>query len=859
MSNESWISSELPDLVKEEARAKNLSKKELEHLQEIYEAMQIDPGEAVGVISAQSIGEPGTQMSLAHSEKVLIKHKDNVRAMKIGEFIDAIIETQPIKKESKYEIYDVPKDAGIEVLSLNKKEMLEWKKVKAISRHENHEELLKLKLRSGRDISSTTSHSFVIRKENEIIPIAGKELKLGDRIPVIRALNFEKEINSINVSAFCERAKHKLPEVLELTEQVGWIFGAYLAEGNATPYFVNISNNSGVFMQQVQNFSEDFGFSMNVFQHSRGFAESTDMRINSTALSNLLKGTCGTGSYNKKIPNFSINANKKFLSGLLRAYFDGDGNITLDRKAIRAYSKSKDLIDGISILLNRFGIFSRKSMNKGGWALTISHRYANIFLEEIGLDIPEKLDKLKELAEVSESDKQYNITEMYVGFSDILYQLAEKLGYPKRLINNFTKRQKIGRSTLKKYIKLFSELADKKKADVQSELEILKKMYNSDVVWDEIIGLEYVKDENKYLYDFSVDELDTFTTFNGIVTHNTMRTFHFVGVAELNVTLGLPRIIEILDAKKEPSTPAMNIALKSPHNKNRKAAEKIANKIKQTTLSELADEFIINLTEMHLQIKLEPKELKRHFVSQKEVSSALEKQFKTVKIKEKANNILISIKDPDVKKLYKLKSKLKKAFISGVKDVSDVLAVKRGEEFIIQTFGSNLNDVFAIPEVDESRTTSNNIHEVAKVLGIEAADQTIIDEAYNVLDEEGLNVDIRHLMLIADAMCRTGEIKGITRHGITKDKKSVLARASFEVPINHLIEASTIGEVDQLTSVVENIMINQPIPVGTGLPDLIVKMKPTASGLTPKAKEKVKAEKKPAKAKPKKPAKKVKK
>ena len=59
---------------------------------------------------------------------------------------------------------------------------------------------------------------------------------------------------------------------------------------------------------------------------------------------------------------------------------------------------------------------------------------------------------------------------------------------------------------------------------------------------------------------------------------------------------------------------------------------------------------------------------------------------------------------------------------------------------------------------------------------------------------------------------------------ITKQKASVLARASFEIPISHLVDASIVGEVDNLTSVVENIIINQPMPVGTGLPGLVVEM-----------------------------------
>jgi len=68
-------------------------------------------------------------------------------------------------------------------------------------------------------------------------------------------------------------------------------------------------------------------------------------------------------------------------------------------------------------------------------------------------------------------------------------------------------------------------------------------------------------------------------------------------------------------------------------------------------------------------------------------------------------------------------------------------------------------------------------------------------------------------------------VLGVSRYGIVKEKPSVLARASFETPIRHIINASMVGEVDELNSVIENVMINQPVPVGTGLPGLVTKIR----------------------------------
>lgn len=331
-------------------------------------------------------------------------------------------------------------------------------------------------------------------------------------------------------------------------------------------------------------------------------------------------------------------------------------------------------------------------------------------------------------------------------------------------------------------------------------------------------------------------------------TQMTMRTFHFVGVGEMNVTLGLDRIIELLDARKTIKTPAMQIYLNAPHNKNKTAAEKIANKLKQVSLDEVALEFTLDLISFSINVKLDKDELKRHSINLDDLPAIINKAVKGAQVKALKESITISAKDKDLKKLYKLKEKLRGVPVSGVKGIRDVLAVSRDGEFVVRTLGSNLKEILKHPDVDGKRTVSNELYETADVLGIEAARQNIVNEIMKVLDEEGMPADIRHIMLIADTMCKTGDLKGITRHGITKEKKSVLARASFEIPLPHLIEASVIGEEDKLTSVVENVMLNQPIPVGTGLPELMVKMEgkkaSKAKTAKPKAKPKTGVKKK---------------
>jgi DNA-directed RNA polymerase subunit A" len=309
-------------------------------------------------------------------------------------------------------------------------------------------------------------------------------------------------------------------------------------------------------------------------------------------------------------------------------------------------------------------------------------------------------------------------------------------------------------------------------------------------------------------------------------TQMTLNTFHFAGVAEMNVTMGLPRIIEILDGRKKIKTPMMEIYLKKPYNKGKDITQ-IASSIKETTLNEIVTEFSINIVDFSIEIKVNREKMREIGINISSVNSAISKTIKKIKIKQSNDDIIIKLKDKEenLNEIYKLKEKLKKIYIKGIKGIKQILPVKRKEEFIIITAGTNLKDVLDLDFVDENRTVTNDVFETIKVLGVEAARELIISEVYKVIESQGLNVDIRHIMLVADTMCSNGLVEGITRYGVVSKKSSILAKASFETPIKHLINSSLIGDIDLLTSVVENVMLNQPIPIGTGLPDLVTKVK----------------------------------
>ncbi len=303
-------------------------------------------------------------------------------------------------------------------------------------------------------------------------------------------------------------------------------------------------------------------------------------------------------------------------------------------------------------------------------------------------------------------------------------------------------------------------------------------------------------------------------------TQMTMRTFHYAGVTELNVTLGLPRLIEIVDARKDIATPTMDIYFTEERRDDEEFVRTLANQIGKSTINDILSDFNLNYGTMEVEAVLDNKKIEEKRLDREEINAIIEKTFKKATISN--DNIIIPSQKSDksdskfeIRELRLLADKVRDLQISGIKGIGKVI-IRRDEEWIIHTEGSNLKEILDMEGIDPIRTTTNNIHEIGEVLGIEAARQSIINEAQNTLSEQGLSVDVRHIMLVADIMTSEGVVKSIGRHGISGEKSSVLARAAFEETGKHLLNASIRGEVDDLTGIIENIIIGQPIPLGTG-------------------------------------------
>lgn len=306
-------------------------------------------------------------------------------------------------------------------------------------------------------------------------------------------------------------------------------------------------------------------------------------------------------------------------------------------------------------------------------------------------------------------------------------------------------------------------------------------------------------------------------------TQMTLRTFHYAGVAELSVTQGLPRLIEIVDARNNPSTPTMKIHLSEECAGDRNVAKSIARNIEMVLVESVASNVSIDLLRQAIDIRFDPELMEDKDLTVEAIAEAIQEKIKGKgEVEPGENMIFVYPANESLAELQKLSEKIREVRVKGISDVTHVVIRKESDGYVLYTEGSNLQDALEVEGVNPHRIYTNNLREIFQVLGIEATRNAIIQEAMNVLNEQGMDVDVRHIILVADMMTADGTIRQIGRHGISGSKNSALARAAFEVTIKHLLGAGIAGTRDPLRGITENVILGQLIPLGTGAIDLLM-------------------------------------
>ena len=308
-------------------------------------------------------------------------------------------------------------------------------------------------------------------------------------------------------------------------------------------------------------------------------------------------------------------------------------------------------------------------------------------------------------------------------------------------------------------------------------------------------------------------------------TQMILKTFHFAGIAATITTSGLPRIVELLDAKKKPTTPFTSIYLNEGIRKNFSKAEEVAKKINEVRMGDIAKRLLENFSTGKIKILLDKQLLDAVDLTPRQVAARISKAYELDAGADEEGGIEISTHTKNLKEIRVTAVKLMHALVSGVEGAGRAIVAqdKGSGEFYLESAGSNIEGILEVDGVDKSRLYTNDIFEMYKVFGVEAARNALAYELHKTIEGQGITVNSRHVLLVADAMTSRGVIESIGRHGLVGSKESVFARAAFEETVKHLINAAAFGETDFMRGVTENILMGKQIPLGTGTVRLAVK------------------------------------
>jgi len=370
-------------------------------------------------------------------------------------------------------------------------------------------------------------------------------------------------------------------------------------------------------------------------------------------------------------------------------------------------------------------------------------------------------------------------------------------------------------------------------------------------------------------------------------TQMTLNTFHFAGVSSKNVTLGVPRLKEVINVAKKLKTPSMTIYLTNEIGNDYDSVKTLQPEIEHTTMmnvtlnteiyydpdpdstiieedKEIVDlhKFIVEernvekLSPWILRVELDQRSLIEKHLVMDDIVSKIENRYPDVEIiysdtnsekliirlrmihKEEKMSLEINHSEEILKNLeniilkdISLKgiSQIKKVYVKEVNKpcfnpTTGEYLYSQNKEWVIETDGTNLYEVFLNDKVDFKRTISNDIIEIYNCLGVEAVRGALLNELRAVLKPYDVYVNYRHMAILCDVMTQRGLLTSITRHGINRVELGPLRKCSFEETVEILLEAGLFSETDTLTGITENIMMGQLAPFGTGSFDLHLDM-----------------------------------
>jgi DNA-directed RNA polymerase beta' subunit len=738
----------------------------VEKIKKQFYTTKISPGENVGILVAQSIGEKQTQMSIGYNEYVYIKKNGLVQNVEIGKFID-----QYFIEFSKHVIrldehsWILPfQHHDVYTASVDKYGITSFKKITLLSRHLPNGDLFQFTTADNKKVLTTGSHSLLTQNSinNEIIPIKAVDVTIGVKLPVLYSWTDFCKFNKKFVYTGTTR-----------------MLGIYMRCGNLSDNSIKFNINSKTDLKEIINYTN-----VKSIPYLYDYVDNT-ISFTDHAIFNFLT-TCNS------IPLYILSKCNlddvyDFMMGLL--------------PNLHELTKSK---------------FNIKCLNQ---------KISNDFCLLFNICLPTLVYTLK--------------------IKDGLYQICITTDSFRKALKKPSLLDSL-RSRFKKY-----------KFDIQN-----------DIKWVEVIDIQKVTEKSynyKFVYDFSVDDNETFMISNGIFVHNTLNTFHTAGLTINTVVTGVPRLLELMNTTKEPKSSSCSIKIFASDTIHSifDIRNYIGPNLRCLTIASITKDYdvvkfgdikhcwwlkdVINVlpTDDVLRIQLSHKAIYENRCSLEQIVEKINETFTDVYAVSSSLNdcildVFITNKDDVVlpKKqvcyindenkyqifldeiVYK---KFEKFIIYGIEKLRDfsIFSVTPYKEWVITTDGSNLKGLMECGLFEPHTVMSNNMWEIYFTLGVEATREFLIDEFINVISSDGTFINKCHVLLLVDFMTFKGDISSISRYSL-RSKNSPLSRSSFEESIENFLKSGIFSEVDNMKSISSNIMTGKLSSTGTGICDLLV-------------------------------------
>lgn len=724
----------------------------------------LQPGEMVGIVSAQSLGEPTTQMTLNSVdwfEQIMIKQKDNIINKPIGEIIDDIIDNEKssniLRPDDNNEMGDTyyvdVLDKNYEVPSIDEDGNITMKRILAVTKHlpmnkDGTNTLIKITTKTGRTLMATKAKSFLTVFQNKITPIRGDELCIGDVVPIMAKLPIIDNVKYVHTKLFNAILNHDLGLVI-----ARFILGKYL-----------INKNENL---KIETYCKEHNCEHEVFDNGN---------IESLCFGDYLEILCG---YERTIPEIAYNANYEFVDGLIDGLFED--NLIL-------HTTNSRLKTDISLL---FCKYDRKTIINNDSIVICDAVNSDYYVDTI-VKLEEVQPNKKYVYDLTVEDTKTFIISNQIACYDTFHYAGigskgtSTLGIPRiRELYGLTKNM----LTPKMYIYMLpqyignEEVVNKINSYITyTSLELLKK--NVDIYYDPYNNM-------------TGDVVNVFHSFTSgsMACKTNIQDLPWLIKIELDKEQMLTRRVTLLDIKTK-FCDTWSKKLNDTKIISKDDKKHIIDNVSGCSIASNTDND--DIQQIHIRFDM-------NNININKIVGFMNIILEKFKIKGMTN---ITNVNKSVERMITF-------------DKDDNINIHE-DNFIIDTDGVNMYDIRYMNYVDVNNVTTNDVMTVYEIFGIEAARTILAKEITETYGSSGININYQHISLLVDLMASSGTLIPITRHGMNRLDNDPLAKASFETPIDQLISSAIFNDKNKMNSTSSRIMAGMNIQSGTGMCDIML-------------------------------------